>query len=112
MCLKRKHVEYLGRTNEEEYRQRKISYETYVRLCDIVERCELCDLFDNGVYGDIHSECRIHIVRLFVSMTRDAEAWADKRLKQQLAEAEAAQSLPETSGIQPAKPPSDRGESR
>lgn len=75
MCLARKHVDYLGRTNEADFREGKISYETYIRFVDITERCAGCELCDNGAQGDVHSECRIHFLRLFISMKRDAEAW-------------------------------------
>jgi hypothetical protein len=73
MCLSKKHVEYLERTNESDFQQGKISYETYVRFSDIVERCRECELCGNNEYGDIQSECRLHFLRVFVSMKRDTE---------------------------------------
>lgn len=79
MCLDRKHVDYLQRTNETDFREGKISYETYVRFVDITERCAQCDLCGNGLQGDILSECRVHLLRLFISMKRDAESWLRKR---------------------------------
>lgn len=81
MCMSRKHVEYLERTNESDYQQGKISYETYIRFTDIVDRCRECDLCDNDKFGDILSECRVHFLRVFVSMKRDMEkAMLDKKL--------------------------------
>ena len=79
MCLSRKHVEYLERSNEDDYQQRRVSYETYVRFCDITQRCQECDLLDNGTHGDILGDCRLHLLRLFISMKRDAEQTAKTR---------------------------------
>jgi len=80
MCLSRKHVDYLERSNETEFQQGKISYETYVRFTDIVDRCRECELCGNGEYGDIMGECRLHFLRVFVSMKRDTEKlFAQKR---------------------------------
>jgi hypothetical protein len=73
MCLSLKYVDYLERSNEADFRQKRISYETYIRFADIVERCRECDLCENGQYGDISGECRVHFLRLFISMKRDAE---------------------------------------
>ncbi len=89
MCLSRKHAEYLERSNETEFQQGKISYETYVRFADIVERCRGCELLDNGQYGDIQGECRLHFLRVFISMKRDAEKlYKDKQAKPAPAPAE------------------------
>ncbi len=95
MCMSKKHVEYLERTNESDYQSAKISYETYIRFVDIVGRCHECDLCGNGKFGDILSECRLHFVRVFASMKRDMEkAAAEKRasdvMAAEAAEAEAA----------------------
>jgi len=73
MCMAKRHIDYLERTNESDYQQAKISYETYIRFADIVGRCHECDLCGNGQYGDILSECRLHFMRLFASMKRDLE---------------------------------------
>lgn len=90
MCMSKKHVEYLERTNESDYQGGKISYETYIRFVDIVARCHECDLCGNGKFGDILSECRLHFVRVFASMKRDMEkAAAERRVNEALA-AEAA----------------------
>jgi len=79
MCLSKKHVEYLERTNESDFQQGKISYETYIRFTDIVERCRDCDLCGNNEYGDILGECRLHFLRVFASMKRDMEKIAAER---------------------------------
>lgn len=80
MCLSRKYVDYLERSNEADFEQGRISYETYVRFTDIVDRCRECELCENGQYGDILGECRLHFLRVFVSMKRDTERiLADKR---------------------------------
>lgn len=80
MCLSLKHVEYLERTNETDFQSGKISYETYVRFADIVDRCRECELCGNAEYGDIQSECRLHFLRVFVSMKRDTEKlFAERR---------------------------------
>lgn len=79
MCMSKKHIEYLERTNESDYQQGRISYETYIRFIDIVERCHECDLCGNGKYGDILSECRLHFVRVFASMKRDMEKIAAEK---------------------------------
>jgi len=89
MCMTKKHIEYLERTNESDYQQGKISYETYVRFVDIVGRCHECDLCDNGKFGDILSECRLHFVRVFASMKRDMERLAAERRASEAAAAEA-----------------------
>ncbi|MGI5862666.1 MAG: hypothetical protein ACOX6T_11495 [Myxococcales bacterium] len=73
MCLETKHLDYLERTNEADFREKRISYETYIRFADLIDRCRCCDLCDNGEHGDILGECRIHLLRLFISMKRDAE---------------------------------------
>ena len=86
MCMSKKHVEYLERTNESDYQQGRISYETYVRFIDIVERCHDCDLCNNAKFGDILSECRLHFVRVFASMKRDMEKIAaEKRVHEAMA---------------------------
>ena len=64
MCLGSKHLDYLERTNEADFREKRVSY---------IDRCRCCDLCDNGEHGDILGECRIHLLRLFISMKRDAE---------------------------------------
>ncbi|MFN7133190.1 MAG: hypothetical protein ACK4N5_14015 [Myxococcales bacterium] len=88
MCLARKHVDYLDFTNEEEYRSGKISYETYIRMSDIAMRCRQCERMDNGQQGDVLDECRVHFLRLFVSMKHDAEsAIRARRAAQEAAEA-------------------------
>jgi hypothetical protein len=71
MCLSRKVVAFLERSNERDFDGGRASYETYARFCDIVGRCRSCRLFDNGVYGDMYGECRLHVLRVFVSMKRD-----------------------------------------
>ncbi len=73
MCLSRKVVDYLDRSNERDFSGGRASYETYVRFCDIVDRCRACARFDNGAYGDMLGECRLHVLRVFVSMKRDVE---------------------------------------
>jgi hypothetical protein len=73
MCLSRKVVDYLERSNERDFNGGRASYETYVRFCDIVDRCHACERFDNGAYGDMLGECRLHVLRVFVSMKRDVE---------------------------------------
>lgn len=86
MCLARKHVDFLGRTNEIDFQQRKISYETYIRFCDVLERCRGCDLCDNGEQGDILGDCRVHVLRMFISMKRDSERlYAERRARAQAA---------------------------
>ncbi len=79
MCLTKRHVTYLEESNEREFRAGKISYETYVRFCDIVDRCQGCELMNNGMHGDIMGECRLHFLRVFVSMKRDGEAQPEMR---------------------------------
>jgi hypothetical protein len=79
MCLSRKHLDYLERSNESDFHQKRISYETYIRFADIVDRCRECDLCGNGEHGDILGECRLHFLRLFISMKRDAEQHIRKR---------------------------------
>jgi hypothetical protein len=71
MCLSRKVIDYLERSNERDFRAGRASYETYVRFGDIVDRCRSCDRFDNGRHGEMLGECRMHVLRLFVSMKRD-----------------------------------------
>lgn len=73
MCISRKHIDFLDASNEDDYRAGKVSYETYIRMSDIASRCRQCDRLDNGRQGDILDECRVHYLRLFVSMKRDAE---------------------------------------
>jgi hypothetical protein len=73
MCLSTKHLDYLERSNENDFREKRISYETYIRFADIIDRCRNCDMCGNGEYGDILGECRLHFLRLFISMKRDAE---------------------------------------
>ncbi|MGC4115306.1 MAG: hypothetical protein QM765_12015 [Myxococcales bacterium] len=90
MCMSKKHVEYLERTNESDYQAAKISYETYIRFVDIVSRCHECDLCGNGKFGDILSECRLHFVRVFASMKRDMEKVAAERRANELVAAENA----------------------
>lgn len=91
MCLSRKYVDYLERSNEADFEQGRISYETYVRFTDIVDRCRDCELCENGQYGDILGECRLHFLRVFVSMKRDTERiLAEKRKAGEAAKAEAA----------------------
>ena len=90
MCMSKKHVEYLERTNESDYQSAKISYETYIRFVDIVGRCHECDQCGNGKFGDILSECRLHCVRVFASMKRDMEKAAAERRMNEMMAAEAA----------------------
>lgn len=71
MCLSRKVVDYLEQSNERDFRAGRASYETYVRFCDIVERCRRCELFDNGRHGEMLGECRMQVLRVFVSMKHD-----------------------------------------
>jgi hypothetical protein len=92
-------VEYLEKSNEVDFQQGKISYETYVRFTDIVDRCRECELCDNGQYGDIMGECRLHFLRVFVSMKRDTERLMAERAK---ATSEAA---PEAKAGDPAAAP-------
>ncbi len=73
MCISRRHVDFLDASNEDDYRLGRVSYETYIRMSDIASRCRQCDRMDNGQQGDILEECRVHYLRLFVSMKRDAE---------------------------------------
>ncbi len=71
MCLSRKVVDYLEQSNERDFRAGRASYETYVRFNDIIDRCRGCELFDNGKHGEMVGECRMHVLRVFVSMKRD-----------------------------------------
>jgi len=104
MCLSKKHVEYLERSNEVDFQQGKISYETYVRFTDIVDRCRECELCGNGEYGDIMGECRLHFLRVFVSMKRDTERiFAEKK-----ASGESAQMIAQAiKGTPVSDPPAD-----
>lgn len=75
MCLARRHLEFLEAANERDFRARKISDDTYLRFGDIATACRNCDRLDNRRHGDILPACRTRILRLFVSMTRDEEAY-------------------------------------
>ena len=108
MCLSKKHVEYLERTNEADFQQGRISYETYVRFSDIVERCRECELCGNNEYGDILSECRLHFLRVFVSMKRDTEKHlAEKRAAAGLGPPPASVGAPGKPGPAAAAKPAD-----
>jgi hypothetical protein len=81
MCLSRKVVDFLDQSNERDFRAGRASYETYVRFSDIVERCRSCELYDNGRHGDMQGECRLHVLRVFVSMKRDvAQSYLEREL--------------------------------
>ena len=73
MCLSQKHVEFLLRTNEVDLHKGTISFESYAKLLSVVERCADCDRCDNGQFGDILPECRVHFLRIFMSMKRHTE---------------------------------------
>ena len=79
MCISRRYVDYLERSNEFEFQEKQISYETYVRFAHVLERCSKCELCGNGQYGDIMIECRLHVVRLFDSMKRDQRKVVNKK---------------------------------
>jgi hypothetical protein len=71
MCIARKHLDFLDERNERDYKAGDIGYETYVRFADHVHQCRQCDLLDNGRQGDIYDECRVRILRYFISAKRD-----------------------------------------
>ncbi len=73
MCLSREHLAFLEARNEEDYEQGRIGYETHVRFADQSSRCAGCDLLDNGRQGDMLEECRLRILRFFISGRQDDE---------------------------------------
>ncbi|MDR0966844.1 MAG: sulfurtransferase TusA family protein [Myxococcales bacterium] len=90
MCLSAKHLDILRNHNERDFASQRASLETHRRFLDLFEACEACPNFDDGVFGDIHSDCRQAILRLFVSMKDDAERYLlRKRLGAQAPQARA-----------------------
>ena len=71
MCVSRRHLAYLEGKNEDHFREKLISYETYVRFADQSRRCWECPLMDNGLQGDMLDECRLRMLRYFVAAKRD-----------------------------------------
>ncbi|MFW5878388.1 MAG: hypothetical protein ACOCVR_01085 [Myxococcota bacterium] len=71
MCVSRRHLALLEAQNEEHFRKGLIGYETYVRFADQSRRCWECSLMDNGRQGDMLDECRLRMLRYFVSAKRD-----------------------------------------
>lgn len=73
MCISRKHLEFLVERNERDHDAELIGYETHLRFEDQSERCLECPLFDNGKQKDMYEECRVRILRFFISGRRDDE---------------------------------------
>ena len=71
VCISRSHLTFLGRSNEEDYAAQRIGYETWVRFTDQAERCRECPLLENGAQGDMFEECRVRLLRFFISAKRD-----------------------------------------
>lgn len=71
VCISRSHLAFLERSNEEDYAAGRIGYETWVRFSDHAERCWECPLLENGVHGDMFEECRVRLLRFFISAKRD-----------------------------------------
>jgi hypothetical protein len=71
MCISRKHLAFLEAQNERDYMDEKITSETHLLFNEHRGHCQGCDRLDNGVQGDLYDECRLRILRYFVSAKRD-----------------------------------------
>ena len=84
MCLSASHLDILRQLNERDFARGHASRETHARFVALFERCAQCPYFDNGVFGDVPSDCRQDFLRTFISMKRDAESYLiNKRLAAQ-----------------------------
>jgi hypothetical protein len=74
MCISRKHLDFMSGINDGHYKAGRIGYETYIRFAEHAGICQKCELLDNGTQGDIFNECRVRVLRYFVSAKRDDAA--------------------------------------